>query len=129
MICLFKDRPDEISPRAINAHAAILSFTLQRKCLALSVLKALNVANVTDKAAAFTIVFFSRLLSESSPSLLSELFEQLRARASGGGASDVVLAIEIFFQRHMRRAADGNEKLEEGVRLVLALCRQVALEV
>jgi hypothetical protein len=114
----------------MNAYAAILSFTLQRKCIGFPVLKALDLAHAAEKPAAFAVIFFSRLLSECPNTVLQEIFEQLRSKpGSDNGPSDVVLAVEIFFQRHMRAAASGNEKLVDGVKRVLGMCREVALEV
>lgn len=111
------------------AYAAMFSFALQRQCVSMSVVKALDLAQAQEKTAAFAVLFFSRLLSEASDALLREIFGQLGGKGgTGSGANEAVLAVEIFFQRHMRAAAAGDDGLMERVRRVLGMCRDVALE-
>ena len=111
------------------AHAAMFSFAVQRQCISISIVKALDLAQAKEITAAFAVLFFSRLLNEASDKLLHDVFGQLRGKSGGdGGANEVVLAVEIFFQRHMRAAAADDGRLMEKVRRVLGLCRGVALE-
>jgi hypothetical protein len=111
----------------MTAHAAILSFTIQKQCLSITILKALDLAHANETPAAFAVMFFSRLLAQASASLLRDIFAQFGSKTNDG-AREVVLAIEIFFQRHMRLAAREDETLANKVQDVLALCCEVALE-
>ena len=92
-------------------------------------LKALDLARAREAAAAFAVLFFARFLSQASETLLQDAFGQLRAKSgSNDGPNEVVLGIEIFFQRHMRAAARDDAALQDKVKVVLLLCREVALE-
>lgn len=115
-----QERPDEITPRAMSAHAAMLAFTIQKQCASIAILKALDLAHAKESAAAFAVMFFSRLLSQASPALLRDIFKQIGAKESDkDGPHEVLLAIEIFFQRHMRAMAKEDEDLSEKVIFML----------
>ena len=122
-----QERALEVTPREMTVYAAMFSFGAQKKCVSLSIVKALNLAQAKEKTAAFAVLFFSRLLCEASDALLQELFSQIGGK-NGSDASEVVHALEIFFHRHMTAAAAGDPRLMQGVRQVLSMCTHVALE-
>jgi hypothetical protein len=122
-----QERALEVTHREMTVYAAMFAFGAQKKCVSLSIVKALNLAQAKEKTAAFAVVFFSRLLCEASDALFEDMFSQIGAK-NGSDASEVVHALEIFFHRHMAAAAADDPRLMQGVRRVLSMCTHVALE-
>jgi hypothetical protein len=122
-----QERALEVTHREMTVYAAMFSFAAQKKCVSLSIIKALNLAQAKEKTAAFAVLFFSRLLCEASEDLLEEMFSHIGAK-NGSDTSEVVHSLEIFFHRHMAAAAADDPRLMQGVQLVLSMCTHVALE-
>jgi hypothetical protein len=110
--------------RKLHSYAAILALAVQRGCISIAVLKALNLSIAQEQAAVFGVLFFSRLLTAASESMITDIFSQL-TRTSG--SNELVHAVEIFIQRHLRAAASEDSNLMEKVLLLLRVCEEVAV--